>query len=677
MGFFGSGSEDAPGKASSSIDRNPVERISVEQFYPDGNGKILYEIKVTTKMHQWVISKRYSDIHRLHTYDLGGQFAAFPPKLYFGRESKEFLLQRQEGLQGFFNWVHSLYLDDNNHDEKAVTVRRFLLFGVYEPVTVRDELQLTVERDGDKILESQCCFPMSVSSLHSLGLAVDTFGMNAQLNDFLKSLTNVELFDHVGSIVEGARDCGVLLGPRQDATRHGALSSPKCSLRFFKNIRKLKVRGLNVLQISHWDCVSKSLEVLRLRGGAITFLSDLKRSVWECFLSERANSKETCETEERAVDHGFYWSRVFPNLGLLDVSKCDLITFDAGQLDGLLIRELDLSFNRLSIIPKALSGFKSLHRVNLSHNEISNLIECNHCFRSGNLKELDLSCNKITSLRGLEQIGWNLVSLNLCNNLLTGSRCLNVFETGFFPNLINLWLKGNSIHIVKDGKTLGDSQPLLERYVRSLFRQGPDLVIDDHRLTMQQKAEFTGQHQAVTPHASPSSSPSLFSTTKSSPSRKQSKQRLYLSERGLFQIQEQEESKQTLKSKPIHMENEEEEDSLISSPLITYKEKKDQEKDQSKIPSNCGNSLSKMLKNDFPALASLQPTETKDSGGEGASKGRNKQLAATATRRARGRRKELPTIVIQSVLMVPTPRGEMALPEEVTMKEEFLVGSWR
>ena len=87
-------------------------------------------------------------------------------------------------------------------------------------------------------------------------------------------------------------------------------------------------------------------------------------------------------------------------LQILDLSHNNMIFDHCGCLDKNNLKELNLSYNRISNngivkLGEVLKAYRTLQILDLSHNDISNGVAVSSCLKSNSLKELNLSYNKV------------------------------------------------------------------------------------------------------------------------------------------------------------------------------------------------------------------------------------------------------------------------------------------
>jgi hypothetical protein len=111
------------------------------------------------------------------------------------------------------------------------------------------------------------------------------------------------------------------------------------------------------------------------------------------------------------------------------------------------VRNLDLSSNCFKVMEN-LHNCVNLMTLDLSHNRIASTPRLNE--RCGNLTQLKLKCNSLTSTDGIDKL-YSLEVLDLSGNLI--SKFKEVARLGSLPCLELLWLKENPIYYASKYRT--------------------------------------------------------------------------------------------------------------------------------------------------------------------------------------------------------------------------------
>lgn len=140
------------------------------------------------------------------------------------------------------------------------------------------------------------------------------------------------------------------------------------------------------------------------------------------------------------------------------------------------VKSLDLSGNSFKVMEN-LHNCVNLMSLDLSYNRISSTARLNE--RCGNLTQLKLKCNSLTSTDGIDKL-YSLEVLDLSGNLI--SKFAEVSRLSALPFLEALWLADNPISYAKgyrttvlsffptDGMTL-DSQKTTPRELQAIAKQ--------------------------------------------------------------------------------------------------------------------------------------------------------------------------------------------------------------
>lgn len=167
-----------------------------------------------------------------------------------------------------------------------------------------------------------------------------------------------------------------------------------------------------------------------------------------------------------------------------------------------MISSIQIRLSNLSNL-KGLNAFKNITHADLSNNEIVSLR--NNLSHLQKLKYLNLSCNKITALDGIEDLE-SLTELNVSHNKITSLEPFSRFFTK--RKLVTLDIKGNLIMELKQFdylvgftalKTLilsenNDSNPVCQNANCNEYIEGVLSSVDNYQ--NQSKAKTTGKHYA-------------------------------------------------------------------------------------------------------------------------------------------------------------------------------------
>ncbi len=152
------------------------------------------------------------------------------------------------------------------------------------------------------------------------------------------------------------------------------------------------------------------------------------------------------------------------NLKVLNLYENDLTTLKGvGLLANTRVEDVNLGFNKLSILPMEFGSLSSIKTLWLDDNQLDSFPTC-LCSITG-LEVLRLTGNNISSIPQSLALLVNLVTLAIDNNKLTEFPigCLHL------PKLEHLWLRQNKIQVLPENidemsslKTLSISSNLLE-----------------------------------------------------------------------------------------------------------------------------------------------------------------------------------------------------------------------
>ena len=196
-------------------------------------------------------------------------------------------------------------------------------------------------------------------------------------------------------------------------------------LNYLINIKKYLKEDISILILSFYNILNKDNEKeFYINNSEIKLIND-----------ENANK-----------DINILSKISFNNIKIIDFQNCNLYDNDINLLENLFtsnLQYLDLSQNKiidLEIFNKK-EVYNNLEFLNLSNNNINNIIPLFHC-KFNNLKKLNLSYNNISDIDclGFDNIYFDqLQILNLSNNIIKKLNKINI------PSLINLILINNEI----------------------------------------------------------------------------------------------------------------------------------------------------------------------------------------------------------------------------------------
>lgn len=148
----------------------------------------------------------------------------------------------------------------------------------------------------------------------------------------------------------------------------------------------------------------------------------------------------------------------FEKLKQLELNKVNGLIRTPNLINSFELKEVTIRNSQLKVISKDLCLNKcSLHKIVLSENDI-NGIALNTFKKCQSLKLLDLSHNKLTSLKFLRQVSSNLLNLNLDSNMI---RALLPYEFAHLSSLVELSLANNRIEYI--GQTAFDGLKSLSK----------------------------------------------------------------------------------------------------------------------------------------------------------------------------------------------------------------------
>ncbi|XP_071805690.1 nischarin-like isoform X3 [Asterias amurensis] len=387
-----------------------------------------YVIEIIVGDCKWTIQRRYSEFHDLHEKLVAlkkVEKAQLPPKKYLRNQAKSFVEKRRHELEVYLQTL----LDESNY--LVTPLLHFLEFDIYDIYGVSQALATELFEKGDAIVASDDVCEMTPMQLYAITermkLALPTCAaddVRSDIGHIMDFITRLKLMRIVGS-----------------RNKLGSSSRTVDQLPFdlskFNNLEYLQIDVCTVSLIEGLSELKKTLRYLAVHHTV--------KSIKEIILPEGDHwtNLEAAGPSNGPPSHVPTWKFI---------SRADFRYNNLNEIDDSIkllpsLTRLDLSHNNITEINN-LQYLSYMTHLDLSHNNISSL-EGVHA-RLGNITSLSLAGNELTSLKGLGKL-YSLVQLDVSKNCIE-----HVLEVNYISNLPcieSLNLKDNPITSIMDYRT--------------------------------------------------------------------------------------------------------------------------------------------------------------------------------------------------------------------------------
>ncbi|XP_069680393.1 nischarin-like [Periplaneta americana] len=379
----------------------------------------VYLIMVRVGNVSWTVHHRYNDFVELHeklVSDHGVAKDILPPKKVIGNRDPAFIEKRRGALEVYIASVVN-FLQRTIPRELAL----FLDFHLYDILFLLQNLAMQFFLDGDTLLQISKSYTFNPFQLHAISERLkqpcppleilDNRYDFSHVLDFCCQLTSVTI-----------KGCNEPVG-----TSNIIPNNLQFELSAFKTIQRLNLIGFPVSNIFSIGIMRNTVTTLNVHNAEL-------RQITQVLLCDDLH-KDVIYTGE---SHS--WKKIVE----ANFSNNELESIDEGVKLMPNIEHLTLSNNKIGALSN-LTSLPHLSYLNLSANTFTEVIDFHT--KLGNIRYIDLSLNSITSLQGFSKL-YSLEGLDLTSNQI--SDLLEIKHVSNLPCLENLTLTGNPVAIVVD-----------------------------------------------------------------------------------------------------------------------------------------------------------------------------------------------------------------------------------
>ncbi|CAH0402441.1 unnamed protein product [Chilo suppressalis] len=374
---------------SSFINHRDASKVSVDETVTKDN-VTYYKITVKVGAVNWSVSHRFSEFVELHeklVSDHGVTKEWLPPKKVIRNKIPKFIEQRRDALNEYLKNVLN-YLRLTMPYEFA----HFLDFHLYDIFFLLQDLAKSLYLEGDKILQNTAAYKLTPMELHAIS---ERLKMACPPTEKVDQMYD---FSHILDFCSQLRSLNIEGSYEPLGSSNIVPNNLQFDLVPFKSLLDLKIIGVPMACIQSVGTLRETLIHLSVLIATVVSLNEFL--LVDILHKDPSSIAETVKWNKLSVI----------NFGSNNIEQIDWAIKLVPKL-----QHLCLSSNRL----KELCDISCLHNLRVLNLSLNGFTACeNWHAKIGNIVKIDLSQNKVSSLKGFSRL-FSLESLDLSCNLIS------------------------------------------------------------------------------------------------------------------------------------------------------------------------------------------------------------------------------------------------------------------